>query len=298
VLLLSYNLWLPPFTGPFRLLCVLERLKSTSKNTTHTKIGNNKNDLDVALVQLFAGHDSTSTAPTLLSHVRQRQCWDCGIACLLMVAQWIYDGLDQEKIDHYYRYLLEQAATESVWTVDLIILLDGLLQILGKSRGKFLATTTCLSVNSAWSSLNYYRKAYRRDCMRVEQRLVQMERDNLPAIQLHRLLPLSTVVKLVQRADCIAIALVDNSVLMENIVGDDESFRFAPYSGHYVVLVGASMESDHLRMANETTRDVCLVLYNPGVDGNAPTYLSLDHFERAWRAKGTDDDIIFVTRTV
>ncbi len=92
---------------------------------------------------------------------------------------------------------------------------------------------------------------------------------------------MAIVRQLIERHDCMAIALVDHAVLLNQTTG--------PYVGHYIVLAGIDTTHD-------TDEDDTLVVYNPAMD-TVLTQISLDTFERAWRAQGTDEDIVFVFST-
>ena len=250
-------------------------------------------ELDAAVNILLSGKNSAATCrppPTCssLSHVQQRERWDCGLACLEMVMQWVdqHNSSHQQHtviVDDYYKWMIDHVKTESVWTVDLVILLDELL--LGP-RANYLFVSTCMSVNNELHDLEYYEKAFCHDCIRVEALFDRIRTHSLPAVQTSRL-SLQTVQDVVQRDDCVAIALVDNSILTR-----PRKQQQRPYAGHYIVLAGVTRDAKHLKKANEAQRDVCFVIYNPAVGG--PLYLSLGDFERAWRAEGTDEDIIFV----
>lgn len=65
---------------------------------------------------------SAAAAPALLfhrqfPHVQQRDSWDCGIACVLMVISGICGRR------YSYRHLQQLLDTKSVWTIDLALLL-------------------------------------------------------------------------------------------------------------------------------------------------------------------------------
>jgi hypothetical protein len=123
-----------------------------------------------------------------------------------------------------------------------------------------------------------------------------------------------TVVDLISRGDVIAMALIDNNVLRrfeeEPDLDWDGTYRYEPslmtFSGHYVVLCGISHEKADLENAKgidaeergdlENAKDdtsYCIVVKDPGnsasVDLIAPKLM-----EAAWKAKGTDDDIVFI----
>jgi len=114
----------------------------------------------------------------------------------------------------------------------------------------------------------------------------------------------------------------------DGIVGiDDEmsSSSMNSYAGHYVVLCGVSYDKDDITVAEieergyrsdfleeptTTTHDnggggesssspslskFCMVIKNPS-SSNSTDFVTPAHFERAWRANGTDEDVIFVAK--
>ena len=85
---------------------------------------------------------------------------------------------------------------------------------------------------------------------------------------------MTQVLELVRRPDCIAIALVDHAILLQR------SHR-TPYSGHFIVLSGVRCTDGQLQIHNPTSMS--------DTDFIAPSL-----FEKAWTAKGTDKDIIFL----
>ena len=155
-------------------------------------------------------------------------------------------------------------------------------------------------------------------------------------------LSMDQMIVCLQHKNCIAIALVDNTIFSHAIPFTTATMAAVSktitvpnqdhlnninhtYVGHYIIIVGITSNMHHLQQPastvssplNTTTtndhdnrhRDVCLVIYNPasissgrccdhGNDekGAQPEYVSISHFEQAWRAYGTDDDIIFISK--
>lgn len=182
----------------------------------------------------------------IASPVRQSETWDCGIACLQMLLPHHNDDTS----------ILQ---TQSVWTADLVWYLH-------QHESRFLFVTKSLWPNPEWKELAYYKQAYSDDWDRVTRRVGDMQ--HAPILQTS--ISIDAVRTFIQRDDCVAIALVDHNVLLNQSL---------PYAGHYILLAGIKDEDT-------------LVVYNPATDVT-PTYLSLETFERAWRAQGTDEDIVF-----
>jgi hypothetical protein len=275
---------------------------------------------------------------THIVHCRQLQTWDCGITCVQMILRWLRNNDNSCSLHDYggsmpltakeiqERHQLQKAiATNSIWTIDLIMILDKIL-----SRQFVLHTTsTCseypsqqtsylfssrkLGVDETYQRFNYYKKTFREDQNRVKQLFHSAHDRSLPMVQMSNL-GFDTVVDLITRGDVIAMALIDNNVLRrfeeEPDLDWDGTYRYEPslmtFSGHYVVLCGISHEKADLENAKgieaeeigdlESAKDdtsYCIVVKDPGnsasVDLIAPKLM-----EAAWKAKGTDDDIVFI----
>jgi hypothetical protein len=274
------------------------------------------------------------SAFTSIPHVKQLETWDCGVACLQMIWQWLCQessnlianndksetNVAATAVDR--AWMLEQLQTQSVWTVDIVLLLDRLIRSQIRSQeqqqqsASYLFCSKTLGVNETLQDVRYYRAAFGVDQGRVQDLFGEIERRNLPVLQVASL-QLEQIVAVIQLPDSIAIALVDNFVLLGGsnkappIVrqsaeddasfsrndpdGDDTSGVLDTYAGHYIILQGTSCEPNHLLQAGVVDDEYCFVVQNPGACVET-TYLSPELFERAWRAKGTDEDIIFVTR--
>lgn len=319
---------------------------------------------------------------TPIRHCFQYETWDCGIACLVMVMRWLREGGNTthrpEISDQYggtasltHRELLERSwmidsvDTESVWTIDLVILLEHILgretreglEFPGGNLGdwsgvsaSYLFCSTKLGVDESYNRLGYYKHAFQNDEVRVTNRFQLAKELGLPTLCVTRL-DLSAVVDVVSRPNCIAIVLVDNVVLLNpqadsktaqhqtelanghsdaslhvgveaemcgdaiNLVPSDvtelepqgvphnhevpsqQSTEDSSYAGHYVVLCGVSSEPAEVAYAEGKREGLgssfCMVIKNPS--SRKPTdFVTPAHFERAWRANGTDDDIIFI----
>lgn len=239
----------------------------------------------------------TATTPSTIQHIRQQESWDCGIVCLQMALQWLGIAVDRAR-------LLSLVGTKSIWSIDLVCILQEVTASSPNSSClelNYLFCSKTLSVNESLSGFRYYQAAFARDRIRVRDRFGKARELQLPMLQTSRGLELPILVDCLRRRNCIAIALVDNHILRNPGCSNDETTKTtaAAYTGHYIVLVGISDDSDHVRQAvgddATTVHDYCLVAHNPGVDDRI-SYYTVEHFERAWRAPGTDEDIIFLVK--
>jgi hypothetical protein len=309
---------------------------------------------------------------TCLRHVRQLDSWDCGVACLLMVWEWqshhhmmiiqhhnhhqqrtACQDLDDSDDDYRQReavrraWILQKIATRSVWTADLVYILDLILQRtttttttprqLQQSKVNILFCSNILQVNESLHGIEYYTKNFEQDRNRVRHRFDVIRERRIPLWQ-HPLhvakpsgnratgrnggggLPLAQVVRLIEHPNCIAIVLVDNAILtfggqVAPVANQQPTTPAAaaavPYRGHFIILAGTSRDAKHLKQActaSSTTStggsgdddvvvdDYCFVAYDPGVHDSI-SYICPKLLERAWRAEGTDEDIIFLYKT-
>jgi hypothetical protein len=201
-----------------------------------------------------------SGTPTKVRHIMQQETWDCGVTCLLMVIEWLCNKPADRTL------ILNELKTVSIWTVDLVLCLH-------RHEFRYLFCSKEVSFNETLRGFDYYRNAFENDRPRVHQIFQRIRTEHMPTFQVDSM-PMSRIIDLVSRNDCIAIALVDNSILLGN--------ADAPYRGHYIVLVGFQPNF--------------FLIQDPG-SVESCTKLSLELFERAWRAPGTDEDIIFVVKT-
>jgi len=299
---------------------------------------------------------------TRIAHCRQLERWDCGIASVQIVLRWLRDddapacgpnsSLQLTKEEETERdWILKTVDTQSIWTIDLLILLYKLMnRRTSETNGEdmpqqlsCLYTSIKLEVDESYYDLRYYKTAFSKDVVRVTKGFEMAADLGLPMVRV-RNLSLELILDVISRENCIGIVLLDNRVLEQhsrddvritdhpysnepqlNFVkhqpreddndddrGDDSSVEpvdsgssrskektaanSTSYVGHYVVVCGVSSEAAHMTQANCTSSDeYCVVLNNPG-STNATDFVAPQHFELAWRAMGTDEDIIFLAK--
>jgi hypothetical protein len=228
------------------------------------------------------GEPTTVMAPTNnMLFVAQQETWDCGIACLLMVWSWIVTlsssstssdelvrpsraAIDKKRTD----ILSEIQAGTSIWTIDLVYVLDLMLeqqqyeQKEKHSAFEFDFYTQKLETNNAWSTLAYYAANFQQDQQRTERRFLALRQkgQQTKKQRLHLLKDENDSIAWIrQRIQCpftVAILLIDRAILdkvdeenyknnNENENDDDlitppssEQWHTGSYSGHYVVVIG------------------------------------------------------------
>lgn len=242
-------------------------------------------------------HEGTGPlGTTVIRRRKQMHNWDCGITCLEMICDWLWDS--EHRCHDRRAWMLQLIGTESIWTVDLVWILQSLSD---KYPGKFsyLFCTKELTVNDNLSQFHYYKDAFAQDRPRILNRFTMIAQRNLPTFQCNSL-KLDDMIYCIQNTNCIAMVLVDNQILTGNNAPGES------YTGHYILLLGISKQPECIRLAmnndpvstshhSTNGNNICLVLGNPADE--SASYITLPHFERAWKAPGTDNDIIFVAKS-
>lgn len=255
-----------------------------------------------------------------------------------MVTEWLRaENVDSSSIDRgtampsspiqkaERNLLLSKAETQSIWTVDLVMLLENLLrentnatnntqqqqQPGHHNNTSYLFCSEVLGVNTEHSTTGYYEKAFTKDSARVHKLCEEMNRLNLPLLCPYHM-DFLHMIQLVSNPHCIAILLVDNHFLMKvNDVFDfdGDGQKKDTYMGHYVLVCGISRDPDHLVQAFTSDEDLatveeeldsdpyCIALVNPGMP-EPQMFVTPAKLEQAWRADGTDCDVIFVAKHV
>eukprot|EP00980_Cylindrotheca_fusiformis_P010543 scaffold2334_cov118-Cylindrotheca_fusiformis.AAC.15 len=257
-----------------------------AKNSTHERVSRNNDDVDsisTRLADLLHKHisctefipaeeDGYSTVP----HCSQLESWDCGIACLLMVLRWLSptqeNYLSQMTPEEMSKRqaLLQHINSESIWTADIVLQLQGLLE-----NAEYVFCSKHLAVNDSYKDLGYYRTSFGADKLRVETAFTKLETSskNLFSVEC---LPLELVLNAVCNPNCIAIVLLDNHVLYDN---ETDSEVQDNYTGHYVILCGISRASADIASAqfqdcsSGKEEEYCLVLCNVSFFFDCPSYV-------------------------
>ena len=248
-----------------------------------------------------------------------------------MILQWLSESnKDKEHInadngckaataDHLRlekNWLIEYVATESIWTIDLVMLLQHIISDGINSSNEeeehsstimkeqytfsYLFCSTKFGVDKTYSNIGYYKNAFTSDEIRVNNLFDIAEKQGLPLLETSNL-TLQVLANIVSRKGVVAIVLLDNRILK------NESNEASTYCGHYVILCGISRDKNDIKCAqlnavsveeeevqNDSLQfDFCLVLKNPGTYKQVE-YVSPCVFDKARTAKGTDQDIIFI----
>ena len=219
--------------------------------------------------------------------------------------------------------MIRMVGTESVWTADLVLLLDQLFRREGQDdeqqqrrprhpHHRFLFCSKTFEVDTEHRNLSYYSAAFSNDQIRVSEKFSELRRLNTPMLCMSKL-PLKYVLGVVTSHHCVAIVLVDNSTLFASPSGSGSGCgalggveqKQDVFTGHYVILCGISTNPEELTIAQSFDNDdcgsldsegFCVVILDPGKPNIKTVYATPKRFERAWRTKGTDNDIIFIAK--
>lgn len=175
----------------------------------------------------------------------------------------------------------------------------------------YLFCSTKFGVDETYHNISYYEDSFSSDELRVRSLFGIAEKQCLPMLETSNL-SIQVLVDIVSRKDVVAIVLLDNRILKYNNNTNDTTSS-SSYSGHYVVLCGISRDEHDIRCAllkkmssssSEENRDggdgdnnsnFCMVVKNPG-SWKQVEFISPSIFEMAWKAKGTDQDVIFIAK--
>jgi len=280
-----------------------------------------------------------------------------GVACILMALRWnktekrskkcvnnwfavssqkskygMSQNLSQEEFC-VRKEILKLLGTKSIWSIDLLIALYKLTNAnhdISRPMTFPLSLLFCsanLGVDENYSNFTYYETSFAKDKFRVDKRFQLAKTLEIPMYLISNKIKgepsailLQHVINLLNRKDCIAIALIDNNILLrlQNAKEDNSDIirpedqpleTTCPYSGHYIILLGISTDISDIEIAiknengnidddegyyfNECSPSSCIVITNPG-SRKAVDYLTATHFESAWKSEGTDQDIIFL----
>ena len=245
---------------------------------------------------------------------RQKESWDCGLACARMVLGVLGDVTPSPAL------LKERVAGESVWTIDLAYLFSDF-----NVTCEYWTKTPTVE-EAAYQGSSFYSSSLEEDARRVNT-LFQRAADEGVKVR-KATLSAAELWNLMREEDTLVIALVDAQLLHQRVVtghtdrsgdaggtketkssprgrknaspprGKNKSPRKdrptsanrveskkggveASFSGHYVLLVGLDDERGGF-LINDPARD------------DERTFVHSDALEAARRAEGTDEDLLLV----
>ena len=213
---------------------------------------------------------------------KQKESWDCGLACTQMVLGVLGDAKPSQPS------LAQRVDGNSVWTIDLAYLL--------REYGvEVQYLTTALEVDeSEYSGSAFYAPSLAKDARRVN-RLLRVAASEGVDVE-HRSLTAAELWNLMSEEETLVIALVDARTLHKRVVPTQRGAKQAATSsaaaasslaadsefmGHYVLLLGLDDERGGF-LINDPARD------------DERTFIHADALEAARHAKGTDEDLLLI----
>ncbi len=236
------------------------------------------------------------------------------------------DSIRQKLATTEKEWMIEFVATKSIWTIDLVVLVQKILSCSSRishntnnyftdkaqesdardcslgcqlhlpNNFSYLFCSTNFGVEKSYNSLEYYQENFTSDELRIQNHFRRAHEQNLPLLQTSHL-SLQVLAEVISRKGVVAIVLLDNNILRNTFTSDS-------YSGHYVILCGISSDEDDIQYAHVNYPDeddctphfdFCIVMKNPA-SWKEVEYVTPSIFEKAWRARGTDEDVIFISK--
>lgn len=191
-----------------------------------------------------------------IRHFRQRDTWDCGVACLCMVLP-----------ETSWEEVALACGTESIWTIDLAVA----LRSFGAS---FIFSTKTIGCDPSYRRLPFYS---RENVLCDDETRVARLFDTVD-FPVYRATVSDDVLISILRAGYCVIALVDLKFLRP----------LPTYTGHYVVLHGVRKEDGYILYHDPAADDSQMAR---GDDINA---ISPSDLHTARTAYGTDQDLLIV----
>ncbi len=265
-------------------------------------------------LSIRCANNPTRREITTICHIHQVDTWDCGLACLYMVINWLHSNTwhaTQEEQEEQRRWMMDFVKAKSLWTIDLVILLQQMLPLHVDSNSStsctYLFCSNRFGVDESYYNLHYYKDAFSADELRVKRLFDQAEQQSLPLMQVSHM-SLNILIDIVSRENIVAIVLLDNTIynqqsnLSTSKIHDQSDLS---YSGHYIVLCGISTDKNDINTAKMNSQkdddmepcNYCLVVKNPGI-WKETQFVTPSLFEKSWRAKGTDEDVILIAKHV
>lgn len=203
------------------------------------------------------------------------------------------------------KWMLELLNTTSIWTIDLVTLLHKIFlskKLEGEKKSddpilfqevahrKFdvslLFCTKKTGVDHSHKDLNYYEGDFLKDVDRVTSLFQFTREQNIPILETDYM-QMVHVVDFVSRSNCIAIALLDNNILVERRAQSkfhqikSKAMGKKSFTGHYVVICGISTDERDIAECKwqDKESNYCFIVKNPG-SVNATDFISPSHFEK------------------
>jgi len=218
---------------------------------------NSKSSIISTSVSSCHGHGENENIPLLPTQYSQLYYWDCGLACVQMILRWVTHHTHQnqsvtsrlELEIQQQRWMREFVNTQSIWTIDLYVLLHAifdpsfphslnqkiLLQEVFPSTNvkvSMVYFSDHCGVRESYGACEYYRDQLQEDTIRVRNlfdmayrlgwnifQTDRSSRSNAKALSLD----IPTLIHFISRPDCVAIALVNQYLWSPSLSVDGDN---------------------------------------------------------------------------
>lgn len=215
----------------------------------------------------------------MVPHIVQKFRWDCGLACSQMVLRHL-----NKNADDFEAACKSLDITESVWTIDLA-------HIMSHYGVRHLLCTITLGVDTTYSGKRFYKARFEADERRVNSLFQRAHELNVSVEK--RPVSLDEIKDHLLHQN-VAIVLVDCNLLhclhcrnVRSAIGCAGGClgkciaKINSYQGHFIVICGYNAADRVIYYKNPASRkDHCVC--------------TQETFDRARKAHGTDEDILFV----
>lgn len=213
-----------------------------------------------------------------IPHRRQQSDWDCGMTCVQMLIDFYrIQSTSNDEILRSYQ------CNQSTWTIDLLHLLHQV------GIPSTLQTMTIGCANE-FNNLSYYRSLIDQDRQRVNK-LFEIYKENVKLgsvtseeLKEHLIKHQQPCLVLID-ANQITCSTCRRSLLLR--IAESIQHSFLSYQGHYVILAGFETKD-----GKEFVRYI-----DPGRNDHI-CQTNRENFDRARKAFGTDEDLIFCYKKV
>lgn len=209
-----------------------------------------------------------------IKHLQQTSHWDCGVTCLRMLVDFYH-----EDFDHFQRVLDSYQCNQSTWTIDL-------LHLLHQMNIHAILHTITVGCSSTYEHHPYYEDLIDQDRERVN-RLFELEASNVrmgsidwEEIKRHLIEYRTPCLVLVDANQLGCCACKKN--LFHRLLDKFLPKIHSSYQGHYILVIGFIQDEneEYIRYVDPGERDPFCTITRV-------------MFDRARKAFGTDEDLIF-----
>ncbi|KAI9255268.1 Guanylyl cyclase [Phascolomyces articulosus] len=212
-----------------------------------------------------------------IPHIMQHYDWDCGLACIAMMLK----GLG---IESNIEQLAEEIGLTSIWTIDLAFLLR-------KYEFDFTFYTSVFGTREEYKDVKFYEATFDEDQKRVNKLFASAKSCSVHIVRMK--LPMKDFKRFLFNRQFAIIVLVNARLLrcerceagrgcMASVCGQFfYKISNDDYIGHYVILIGY-----------DPTQDI--FIYRDPANVNDYCTITMEDFDQARQAEGTDHDCIVV----